>query len=110
MGWVNQYHDTLRDLGIEEVELGFPLTSDRGIGMLTDKYIDRMRQQLNAWCTNILQVSCHTTFCQACKPSLPAALTVDLLILACYYNVSYFLLIIYMVVIYNLRLGCKVYH
>ncbi|KAL3132011.1 hypothetical protein ABBQ32_008631 [Trebouxia sp. C0010 RCD-2024] len=55
MGWVNQYHDTLRDLGIEEEELGFPLSADRGIGMLTDKYIDRMRQQLNAWCTNILQ-------------------------------------------------------
>ena len=56
MGWVNQYHDTLRDLGIEEDELGFPVGSDRGIGMLTDKYIDRMHQQLNSWCTNILQV------------------------------------------------------
>ena len=57
MGWVNQYSDTLRDLGIEEDELGFPTGSDRGVGMLTDKYIERMRQQLNAWFTNILQAS-----------------------------------------------------
>ena len=55
MGWVNQYSDTLRDLGIEEDELGFPSGSDRGMGMLTDKYIERMRQQLNTWFTNILQ-------------------------------------------------------
>lgn len=68
MAWVNQYHDTLRDLGIEEEELGFPLSSDRGIGMLTDKYIDRMRQQLNAWCTNILQVSDHAR--PACMPAV----------------------------------------
>ncbi len=57
MGWVNQYSDTLRDLGIEEEELGFPTGSDRGVGMLTDKYIERMQQQLNTWFTNILQVS-----------------------------------------------------
>ena len=68
MGWVNQYHDTLRDLGIEEDELGFPTGSDRGIGMLTDKYIERMRQQLNAWCSNILEVPTphHTTCLLAC--------------------------------------------
>ena len=66
MGWVNQYHDTLRDLGIEEDELGFPAGSDRGIGMLTDKYIDRMRQQLNAWCTNILQVPTQQFVTHAC--------------------------------------------
>jgi len=59
MGWVNQYSDTLRDLGIEEDELGFPTGSDRGVGMLTDKYIERMRQQLNTWFTNILQASIH---------------------------------------------------
>lgn len=57
MGWVNQYSDTLRDLGIEEDELGFPTGSDRGVGTLTDKYIERMRQQLNTWFTNILQVN-----------------------------------------------------
>ena len=66
MGWVNQYHDTLRDLGIEEDELGFPVGSERGIGMLTDKYIDRMHQQLNAWCTNILQVPSQQLVACAC--------------------------------------------
>ena len=59
MGWVNEYSDTLRDLGIEEEELGFPAESDRGVGTLTDKYIERMRLQLNSWFTNILQVSQH---------------------------------------------------
>ena len=56
MGWINQYHNTLRDLGIEEDKLGFPTGSDRGVGCLTDKYIDRMHQQLNTWISNILQV------------------------------------------------------
>lgn len=73
MGWVNQYHDTLRDLGIEEEELGFPLSADRGIGMLTDKYIDRMRQQLNAWCTNILQVSQNRAPASVCMLSRAAS-------------------------------------
>ena len=70
MGWVNQCHDTLRDLGIEEDELGFPRGSDRGTGMLTDKYINRMQQQLNAWCTNILQVPAQEQVICACL--LPA--------------------------------------
>lgn len=57
MAWVNQYSETLRDLGIEEEKLGFLHDANRGMGMLTDKYIDRMRQQLNSWFSNIIQVS-----------------------------------------------------
>ena len=56
MAWVNQYSETLRDLGIEEDKLGFPHNSNRGMGLLTDKYIERMRQQLNSWFSNIIQV------------------------------------------------------
>ena len=59
MAWVNQYGETLRDLGIEEDKLGFPYEANRGMGMLTDKYIERMRQQLNSWFTNIIQVHAH---------------------------------------------------
>lgn len=78
MGWVNQYHDTLRDLGIEEDELGFPSGSDRGIGMLTDKYIDRMRQQLNSWFTNILQVMWKALH-ECCPESATSSKSIDLL-------------------------------
>ena len=56
MAWVNQYCETLRDLGIEEDKLGFSHDSNQGMGMLTDKYIERMRQQLNSWFANIIQV------------------------------------------------------
>ena len=59
MAWVNQYNETLRDLGIEEDKLGFPDEANRGMGMLTDKYIERMRQQLSSWFTNIIQVHAH---------------------------------------------------
>ena len=55
---MNQYSETLRDLGVEEDKLGFPHEANRGMGMLTDKYIERMRQQLISWFTNIIQVIC----------------------------------------------------
>ena len=74
IAWVNQYSDMLRDLGIEEDALAFPAGSDRGVSLLTDKYIERMRLQLNAWFTNILEVQCspiQTCTFLHCRPAMP---------------------------------------
>lgn len=55
LAWVNQYQETLRDLGIEEDEVRFSDSSSRGEGLLLRKYVERLHSTLNTWCTNILE-------------------------------------------------------
>ncbi len=50
------YHETLRELGIEEEDLQFASTSDHGNFQLTEKYISRVESTLITWFTNILEV------------------------------------------------------
>ena len=51
-----EYHETLRELGIEEDDLQFASSSDHGTFQLTEKYISRVEATLIAWFTNILEV------------------------------------------------------
>ena len=57
LAWVNQYQETLRDLGIEEEEVRFPESTSRGEALLLRKYVERLHDTLTTWFTNILQVS-----------------------------------------------------
>ena len=56
LAWVNQYQETLRDLGIEEDEVRFSDSSSGGEGLLLRKYVERLHSTLTTWCTNILEV------------------------------------------------------
>ena len=56
MAWIGEYHETLRELGIEEDALQFASGIDNGTYLLTDKYISRVENTLIAWFTNILEV------------------------------------------------------
>ena len=56
MAWMAEYHETLRELGIEEEDLQFASSSDHGTFQLTEKYISRVESTLIAWFTNILEV------------------------------------------------------
>lgn len=56
MGWVSDYQETLRDLGVEEDQLHFPADRDRGTARLTEKYISRVEFTLATWFQNILEV------------------------------------------------------
>lgn len=57
MGWIMEYQQTLRDLGIGEDDLHFPTDSLRGISQMSEKYISRIESTLTTWFTNILEVS-----------------------------------------------------
>jgi hypothetical protein len=60
MAWVNDYQETLRELGIEEVDLQFPSGTERGSYLLTEKYISRLEATLISWFANILEVAART--------------------------------------------------
>ena len=56
MAWMAEYHEMLRELGIEEDDLQFAGSHDHGTFQLTEKYISRVEATLIAWFTNILEV------------------------------------------------------
>ena len=57
VGWTSNYQETLKELGLEDGDIGFPEGPDRGMTLLVNKYITRMRGTLHTWFVNILQVS-----------------------------------------------------
>ena len=57
MGWTSNYQETLKELGLEDCDIGFPEGPDRGMTLLVNKYITRMRATLHTWFANILEVS-----------------------------------------------------
>ena len=59
MGWVTEYQETSRDLGIEEDRLQFPAGPGSGTWLMTEKYMSRVETTLVAWYTNILGVGSH---------------------------------------------------
>lgn len=72
LAWVNQYQETLRDLGIEEDEVRFSDSSSRGEGLLLRKYVERLHSTLNTWCTNILEVMADEQVAWVCPDYLVA--------------------------------------
>ena len=66
LAWVNQYQETLRDLGIEEDEVRFSDSSSGGEGLLLRKYVERLHSTLTTWCTNILELRTHKQVAQLC--------------------------------------------
>jgi hypothetical protein len=57
VGWTSNYQETLKELGLEDSDIGFPEGPDRGMTLLVSKYITRMRATLHTWFVNILQAS-----------------------------------------------------
>ncbi len=57
VGWTSNYQETLKELGLEDSDIVFPEGPDRGMTLLVNKYITRMRGTLHTWFVNILQVS-----------------------------------------------------
>ena len=56
VGWASGYQETLKELGLEDGDIVFPEGHDRGMTLLVNKYIMRMRATLHTWFVNILQV------------------------------------------------------
>ena len=56
IGWTSNYQETLKELGLEDTDVGFPEGPDRGSTVLIAKYISRIRTTLHAWFENILEV------------------------------------------------------
>ena len=56
VGWTSGYQETLKELGLEDSDIVFPEGHDRGMTLLVNKYIMRMRATLHTWFVNILQV------------------------------------------------------
>ena len=57
IGWTSNYQETLKELGLEDGDVGFPEGPDRGCTVLVGKYIARIRTTLHAWFENILEAS-----------------------------------------------------
>ncbi|CAK0787040.1 hypothetical protein CVIRNUC_010256 [Coccomyxa viridis] len=55
VGWTSGYQETLKELGLEDSDIVFPEGHDRGMTLLVNKYIMRMRATLHTWFVNILQ-------------------------------------------------------
>ena len=55
IGWTSNYQETLKELGLEDGDVGFPEGPDRGCTVLVGKYIARIRTTLHAWFENILE-------------------------------------------------------
>jgi hypothetical protein len=60
IGWTSNYQETLKELGLEDADVGFPEGPDRGSTVLIAKYIARIRTTLHAWFENILEVGLPT--------------------------------------------------
>ena len=43
IGWTSNYQETLKELGLEDADVGFPEGPDRGSTVLIAKYISRIR-------------------------------------------------------------------
>lgn len=57
VGWTSNYQETLKELGLEDGDIGFPEGPDRGMTLLVNMYITRMHATLHTWFVNILEVS-----------------------------------------------------
>ena len=56
MQWINEYHERLAGLGVEEGEVRFPDGPRCGMMLLVDTYVDRTVAMLSTWLTNIVEV------------------------------------------------------
>ena len=70
IGWMSGYQETLKELGLEDGDIGFPEGRDRGMTLLGAKYIPRMHATLHTWFVNILQVRPRLDSCAMQRRSL----------------------------------------